>query len=120
MQAKEELDGIEGGWQWLCQGTPAGDALIRYAPGERHIAGWTVSEEERLTTSQALREAAQLATQWNPFKLRQFMGAAATDGGHSVEVGNLTPRNYFTVISNMGLLPREGEDSTEWFERVRR
>lgn len=39
MQARAELDDIRGGWQWLCQGTSGGNALLRYARGEKHIAG---------------------------------------------------------------------------------
>lgn len=39
MQARRELDSITGGWQWLCQGTSGGNALVRYSPGEKHIPG---------------------------------------------------------------------------------
>ncbi|CAM9383269.1 unnamed protein product, partial [Choristocarpus tenellus] len=38
-QARRELDGIKGGWQWLCQGTAEGNALIRFTSGTRDTTG---------------------------------------------------------------------------------
>jgi hypothetical protein len=29
LQAWQELDSIQGGWQWLCQGPAAGNELVR-------------------------------------------------------------------------------------------
>ncbi|CAN0044951.1 unnamed protein product, partial [Hapterophycus canaliculatus] len=66
-QARRELDSIKGAWQWLCQGTSGGNALIRYAPGEKHIPGWTACEEERLTTEEALATAEMAASIWTPY-----------------------------------------------------
>ncbi|CAB1097802.1 unnamed protein product [Ectocarpus sp. CCAP 1310/34] len=86
-QARREMDSIKGGWQWLCQGTSGGDALIRYAPGEKHIPGWTVSEEERLTTEKALETAEVAASNWTPYNLATFMGTMRSQ--HQLQVGNM-------------------------------
>lgn len=37
-------------------------------------ARWTVSEEERLTTEEALAKAELIASEWTPYNLATFMG----------------------------------------------
>ncbi|CAM9116962.1 unnamed protein product, partial [Laminaria digitata] len=117
-QARRELDSIRGGWQWLCQGTSGGDALVRYAPGEKHIPGWTISEEERLTTEEALAKAELIASEWTPYNLAAFMGT--TRSHHKLQVGNLANHHFFRVVSEAGLLPRSHEDAHQWNSRLRR
>ncbi|CAN0001415.1 unnamed protein product [Ectocarpus sp. 6 AP-2014] len=117
-QARREMDSIKGGWQWLCQGTSGGDALIRYAPGEKHIPGWTVSEEERLNTEKALETAEVAASNWTPYNLATFMGTMRSQ--HQLQVGNLAYYHFFRVVSEAGLLPHPHEDVHDWRQRLRR
>ncbi|CAM9876573.1 unnamed protein product [Ectocarpus sp. 12 AP-2014] len=117
-QARREMDSIKGGWQWLCQGTSGGDALIRYAPGEKHIPGWTVSEEERLTTEKALETAEVAASNWTPYNLATFMGTLRSQ--HQLQIGNLAYYHFFRVVSEAGLLPHPHEDVHDWRQRLRR
>ncbi|CAM9150208.1 unnamed protein product [Ectocarpus sp. 8 AP-2014] len=117
-QARREMDSIKGGWQWLCQGTSGGDALIRYAPGEKHIPGWTVSEEERLTTEKALETAEVVASNWTPYNLASFMGTMRNQ--HQLQIGNLAYYHFFRVVSEAGLLPHPHEDVYDWRQRLRR
>ncbi|CAN0299031.1 unnamed protein product, partial [Pylaiella littoralis] len=117
-QARRELDSIKGGWQWLCQGTSDGDALIRYAPGEKHISGWTLSEEERLTTQEALATAEEAASDWTPYSLATFMGTMRSQ--HKLQIGNLAYYHFFRVVSEAGLLPHHHEDVEDWRDRMRR
>ncbi|CAM9328290.1 unnamed protein product [Ectocarpus sp. 8 AP-2014] len=117
-QARREMDSIKGGWQWLCQGTSGGDALIRYAPGEKQIPGWTVSEEERLTTEKALETAEVAASNWTPYNLATFMGTMRSQ--HQLQIGNLAYYHFFRVVSEAGLLPHPHEDVHDWRQRLRR
>ncbi|CAN0113538.1 unnamed protein product [Ectocarpus sp. 4 AP-2014] len=117
-QARREMDSIKGGWQWLCQGTSGGDALVRYAPGEKHMPGWTVSEEERLTTEKALETAEVAASNWTPYNLATFMGTMRSQ--HQLQLGNLAYYHFFRVVSEAGLLPRPHEDVHDWRQRLRR
>ncbi|CBJ29436.1 hypothetical protein Esi_0146_0065 [Ectocarpus siliculosus] len=117
-QARREMDSIKGGWQWLCQGTSGGDALIRYAPGKKHIPGWTVSEEERLNTEKALETAEVAASNWTPYNLATFMGTMRSQ--HQLQIGNLAYYHFFRVVSEAGLLPHPNEDVHDWRQRLRR
>ncbi|CAM9352816.1 unnamed protein product, partial [Ectocarpus fasciculatus] len=117
-QARREMDSMKGGWQWLCQGTSGGDALIRYAPGEKHIPGWTVSEEEHLTTEKALATAEVAASNWTPYSLATFMGTMRSQ--HQLQIGNLAYYHFFRVVSEAGLLPHPHEDIHDWRQRLRR
>ena len=38
------LDGIKGSWQWLCQGTEGGNALIHLLPGPLQSKGWAMGD----------------------------------------------------------------------------
>eukprot|EP00752_Nemacystus_decipiens_P002669 g2497.t1 len=119
-QARRELDRVKGGWQWLCQGTSGGNALVRYAPGEKHIPGWTVSEEERLTTREALATAEMAASDWTPYNLATFMGTMRSGSQHKLQIGNLAYYHFFRVVSEAGLLPHAHEDIEDWRDRMRR
>eukprot|EP00903_Cladosiphon_okamuranus_P016391 g15116.t1 len=120
-QARRELDGMKGGWQWLCQGTSGGNALVRYSPGEKHIPGWTVSEEEKLTTQEALATAEMVASDWTPYNLATFVGSMRTGGHqHKVQIGNLAYYHFFRVVSEAGLLPHAHEGIKDWRDRMRR
>lgn len=51
----------------------------------RHLR-WTISEEERLTTEEALAKAELIASEWTPYNLAAFMGT--TRSHHKLQVGD--------------------------------
>lgn len=47
---------------------------------------WTVSEEEKLTTQDALATAEMAASDWTPYNLATFMGTMRTGSQHKLQV----------------------------------
>ena len=49
-------------------------------------ARWTVSEEERLTTEEALAKAELISSKWTPYNLATFLGT--TRNHHKLQVSH--------------------------------
>ena len=119
------LDGIKGSWQWLAQGTEGGNALVHLQPGPWQSKGWAMGDiNERdvmhkgvLYLNGATGARGKSKALWSSSSLKKFMGLSQKET--KMEINNEEHEFYFTVIRDLGLLPRNNEQREYWFQRVK-
>ena len=119
------LDGIKGSWQWLAQGTEGGNALVHLQPGPWQSKGWAMGDINELDVMNkgilylngATGARSKSKSMWSASSLKKFMGLSQKET--KMELNNAEHEFYFSVIRDLGLLPRNDEQREYWFQRVK-
>ena len=122
-----QISSIKGGWQAICQGTAAGDALVHDLPGALNNPGWCIGDTHHLPVIdrarlEATKAAASITreapkTAWTSMSLKQYLGLSMKS--QTLSINNDFHDMQFTLLSKLDLLPRPGEDKEYYFIRLK-
>lgn len=124
----DQISATRGGWQSICQGTTAGNALIHDLPGAFNNPGWAIGETPHLPIlDRAKQQAARLEaartreparSEWTVKGLQEFMGLPTKE--MKLAINNERHESFFSLMTTLGLLPMPGEEREYWFMRTKR
>lgn len=72
------------------------DAVFFFAERYVYLCRWTVSEQEKLTTQEALATAEMAASDWTPHNLATFMGTMRSQ--HKLQASAAEPSSVAAVL----------------------
>jgi len=126
-QGWDQISATRGGWQSICQGVTAGDALIHDLPGSFNNPGWAIGDTPHLPLlDRAKQEASKLEaartreptrSEWSVKSLLQFMGLPTKE--MKLAINNERHECFFSLMTTLGLLPLPGEEREYWFMRTK-
>ena len=120
----EQLGGIPGAWQSLCQGTVIGNSLVHDLQGDFSNPGWCIGEMKfpPLKEKQKLLDAsiegtrARTRVNWSVRTLKDFM--KTTSAQFALAINLEYDEAQFEVLSSLDLLPVPGEQQEDWYIRL--
>ena len=120
----EQLEGIPGAWQSLCQGSMVGNSLVHDLEGDFANKGWCIGDmkyppiKEKQQLLNAAIEGARARTRvnWSVRTLRDYMKTSS--GQFALAINLEYDEAHFEILSSLDLLPVPGELREDWYIRL--